>query len=89
MTASDPGGTTEFELTVEGGLGPVLRCALRPSSVAASRRCTTIRAVSDDVAALVALLDSYGLRIEGVWVVPGSRGPSGSDPASKQGDGPW
>jgi hypothetical protein len=63
----------EFELTIAGGLGPVLRRALRPSRVADSHTTTTICAVSDaDVVDLVAFLDAHGLRIEGVWVAPRS-----------------
>lgn len=70
MTLQGEGGPAEYELTIEGGLGPVLRWALRPNSVVESHRSTTIRAVcEEDVAELVALLDSRGLRIEGVWVV--------------------
>ena len=75
MTPQDAGGPAEYELTIEGGLGPVLRWALRPSSVVESHRSTTIRAVcQEDVAELVAQLDSCGLRIEGVWALPRTPG---------------
>ena len=71
-------GGADFELTVHGRLGPVLRGALRPSSVVETRTCTTIRAVSStDLPELVRLLDSYGLRIEGVWRVPRDRSGAG------------
>jgi hypothetical protein len=59
-----------FELTVEGALGPVLRCALRPGRVEESHTCTTIRTVGvQNVPGLVELLDSIGLLIDGVWLV--------------------
>jgi hypothetical protein len=64
-------GAVDFELTVEGRLGPVLRWGLRPHTVVAAHTCTTIRAVSStDLTGMVALLNSRGLRIESVWLLP-------------------
>lgn len=68
MSKGAPQGGGVFELTVEGALGPVLRCALRPSTVEESHTCTTVRTAGDcDLTGLVELLDSNGLVIEEVW----------------------
>jgi hypothetical protein len=62
-----PGGGI-FELTVQGTLGPVLRCATRPGqSVDEPHTCTSFRATAPDVVQLVRTLDSHGLVIESVW----------------------
>ncbi|HEX6149830.1 hypothetical protein [Nocardioides sp.] len=74
MTRHDHGAATQFELTIAGRLGPVLRWALRPSTVVDSHTCTTICTETEsDLAELVALLDSHGLQIEGIWVADRSR----------------
>jgi hypothetical protein len=71
VSTREPDGGGVFELTVEGALGPVMRSVLRASSVHESHACTTIRTAADcDLTGLVELLDSQGLVIEGVWVVP-------------------
>lgn len=71
MTSRDPTDAPQFELTIAGGLGPALRRALRPGAVVASHTCTILRTRSTkDLAELVELLNSRGLRIEGVWVGP-------------------
>ncbi|QBR91479.1 hypothetical protein [Nocardioides euryhalodurans] len=78
MSRAPERGGADFELTVHGRLGPVLRRALHPSSVVETRTCTTIRSVSSaDLPDLVRLLDSHGLRIEGVWRVPRGRPGAG------------
>lgn len=67
MTTDD----AEYELTIDNGLGPVLRAALGPELVARTRTCTTFVAESSaDVDALVGRLDALGLRIESVVVAP-------------------
>lgn len=80
MTPPEPTDAPQFELTIAGRLGPVLRWALRPGSVVGSHTCTILRMKSaKDLPELVELLDSRGLRIEGVWVGP----PAGGDPADR------
>jgi hypothetical protein len=80
MTSHEPTDVPQFELTIAGRLGPALRRALRPGAVVASHTCTIVRTRSTkDLAELVALLNSRGLRIEGVWVGP----PAGDDPADR------
>ena len=77
MKRGDPPGGADYELTIEGGLGPVLRWALRPNQVVESHTCTTIRAASGtDLIGLVEMLDRTGLRIESVWLLPSSGGSS-------------
>lgn len=67
MTTSDE---PEFEVTVGGGIGPVLRHALGPDLEAQTHRCTTLLAeTAEDVATLVAQLQAYGLRVESVFIV--------------------
>ncbi len=80
MTSHESTDAPQFELTIAGGLGPALRCALKPGAVVASHTCTIVRTRSvKDLAELVELLNSHGLRIEGVWVGP----PPGDDPADR------
>ncbi len=79
MTPHEQTDSPQFELAIEGRLGPVLRWALRPGSVVSSHTCTILRARSGrELAELVELLDSRGLRIEGVWV-----GPPAGDPTDR------
>lgn len=60
----------EYELTIAGELGSVLRWALRPGQVIATHACTTFVAVSGaDVATLVARLEAPGLRLESVYIL--------------------
>ncbi|SKB10241.1 hypothetical protein [Aeromicrobium choanae] len=62
--------TTEYELTIDGGLGPVLRNALGPDLEARTGTYTTLRAEStSDLASLLAALHARGLRIESVFIV--------------------
>jgi hypothetical protein len=69
MTTHDPAAAA-FEVTVSGGVGPVLRRALRPGRVVESHVCTVVRAVgAADLASVVALVDSLGLRLEVLLVV--------------------
>jgi hypothetical protein len=71
-SAEGEGGV--YEVTVDGALGPVLRRALRLDCVEGAVECTVLRATAgDDLPGLVALLESHGLVIEGVWLVPAAR----------------
>jgi hypothetical protein len=82
-TEESGSGGGSFELTVEGALGPVLRCALGASIVGESQVCATLRGTgTPDLMALVDLLDANGLLIEDVWVLPVSPGCS-SRPARR------
>jgi hypothetical protein len=70
MSETEPDAEVVFELTVEGELGPVLRCALQPRA-AERRPCTIFRATADassGVADLVAMLDAEGLTVESIRV---------------------
>jgi len=63
--------SAEYELTIDNGLGPVLRAVLGPELVARTRTCTTFVAESSgDVDALVGRLPAWGRRIESVVVDP-------------------
>ncbi len=76
MNRRDQPEGVDYELTIEGGLGPVLRWALRPNQVIESHTCTTVRAASEtDLIGLVEVLDRTGLRVESVWLLP-SQGES-------------
>lgn len=60
-----------YEITVVGGLGPVLRAALQPLVATTSGHCTTLRTVlrhRGDVADLLAVLDAKGLEVTHVAV---------------------
>ncbi|WP_286928746.1 MULTISPECIES: hypothetical protein [Aeromicrobium] len=60
----------EFELTIDGGLGPVLQNALGPECETRTRTYTTLLAESTtDLGTLMAALHEHGLRIESVFVV--------------------
>ena len=70
MSEAGPDAEVMFELTVEGELGPVLRCALQPG-VAERQPCTIFRATADagsGVADLVRMLDAQGLTVESIRV---------------------
>ncbi|WP_107771448.1 hypothetical protein [Nocardioides sediminis] len=69
MSARPVGAGGVYEVTVEGALGPVLRRALRLECSAGAVACTTLWAAADDLPGLVALLESHGLVIEGVWLI--------------------
>lgn len=60
-----------FEVTVEGRLGPVFRAALRPCHVAESTVCTILVTTGEphqDIADLVRLLETRGVRVQDVIV---------------------
>lgn len=60
----------EYELTIDGRLGPVLLHALGPGLETRTGSFTTLRAESaSDLASLLAALHAHGLRIESVFVV--------------------
>jgi len=64
------GTSTEYELTINGGLGPVLQTALGPEVEVRTRPCTTFVArTAADVVLLVDRLHALGLRIDSVVVV--------------------
>lgn len=70
MSATPDGAGGVYEVTVEGVLGPVLGRALRLERVEVPVACTTLRTTArDDLPDLVALLESHGLVIEGVWLL--------------------
>ncbi|MER6940514.1 hypothetical protein ABTX24_02575 [Nocardioides sp. NPDC127514] len=65
-----PDAEVVFELTVEGELGPVLRCALQPDAVE-QQPCTVFRATAGaglGMADLVGMLDAEGLKVESIRV---------------------
>ncbi|SDK56185.1 hypothetical protein SAMN05428985_104509 [Nocardioides sp. YR527] len=70
MSEAGPDAEVVFELTVEGELGPVLRCALQPDAVE-RQPSTTFRATAGaglGVADLVGMLDAEGLTVESIRV---------------------
>ena len=72
----EAGGT--YELTVAGGLGPVLRAAFATKSIA-TVETTTLRlevAEDRDLVDVIAMLDTNGVRIQGVYRL----GPGDLDP---------
>lgn len=67
---SRPGSALVYELTIAGGIGPIVRNALRPQVAEPPRLFTILRtgALSDrDVVDLVLLLHSRGLDIECIF----------------------
>jgi hypothetical protein len=63
-------GAAVFEMSVDGPLGPLLRCALKPRVVVRSGPCTVLRAASPaDLVELVELLISADLAIDSVRAV--------------------
>lgn len=74
MSEPTSGGPAVYELTVAGALGPVLRAALQPHDTCKTEACTVMRAGAADhrdIVDLVRLLDSKGLRVEGVSRIAG------------------
>jgi hypothetical protein len=70
MSEAGPDAEVVFELTVEGELGPVLRCALQPD-VVERQSCTVFRATAGaglGLADLVGMLDAEGLTVESIRV---------------------
>lgn len=64
------GATVEFELTIDGALGPVLKNALGPDLVARTRTYTTlVLETAVDLGTLVTLLHARGLHVESVFTV--------------------
>jgi hypothetical protein len=56
-----------YELTLAGGVGPVLRKALRPFGTPHAHACTVVRAQPPpgvDLVDLLAALDAHGLQVE-------------------------
>jgi hypothetical protein len=67
MDVPERPGLGVFEMSVEGPLGPLLRCALKPRVVVHSGRCTVLRVASPaDLVELVELLISADLAIDSV-----------------------
>ena len=60
-----------YELTIKGGMGPVIRSALTPSGVSRSDICTIVRvgASGRDLADLLLLIQEKGLTVEGVFAI--------------------
>lgn len=58
-----------YELTLAGGVGPVLRKALRPFGTPHAHVCTVVRAEPPpgvDLVDLMAELDAHGLQVEAI-----------------------
>lgn len=62
---------TVYELTIKGGMGPVIRSALTPPAVSRSDVCTILRvgASGRDLADLLLLIQEKGLTVEGVFAI--------------------
>jgi hypothetical protein len=72
MTAHEASRAVGYELTISGGLGPVLQDVLRPWSVTSTEHHTIVRTiVSDerDLVDLVLALESVKLQIADVAVL--------------------
>ena len=64
-------GHARYELTVDGHIGPVLRCALKPPGGDAAHVCVVVRAAgADSLVALMQVLDAHGLDVRHVARVP-------------------
>jgi hypothetical protein len=58
-----------YELTLAGGVGPVLRKVFRPFGTSRAHVCTVVRAMPPpevDLVDLVAELDAHGLQVEAI-----------------------
>ena len=73
MSEQDPQGSPAvYELTIKGGLGPVLRSALTPGGVSRSEVCTILRASEAsgrDLVDLLLLIQEKGLTVEDVFAI--------------------
>jgi hypothetical protein len=60
-----------YELTIRGGMGPVIRSALTPHGVSRSEVCTILRAGASgrDLVDLLLLIEEKGLTVEGVFAI--------------------
>ena len=69
---SEPSSTpARYELTVDGRIGPVLRCALRSHGGDAAHVCLVLRASGpEDLAGLMQVLDAHGLEVNNVSRLP-------------------
>jgi hypothetical protein len=66
-----------YELTVDGRIGPVLRCALRSYGGHAAQVCLVVRAAGPhDLVGLMQVLDAHGLEVNNVSRLP-TRTPDG------------
>lgn len=75
-TPAEPGSDT-YELTIAGGLGPVLRAALQPVNAApAAFRTVLTTTCSVDLVDLIWVLTAHGLQVDDVRVLrSGTVGP--------------
>jgi hypothetical protein len=75
---SDPSGIpAHYELTVDGRIGPVLRCALRSQGGGSAHVCLVVRASGpDDLVGLMQVLEAHGLEVNNVSRLP-TRAPDG------------
>jgi hypothetical protein len=68
MTHPPPSASGEvYELTLAGGLGPVLRTAFRPWSTSVAHVCTVVRTEAPpdvDLVDLMTNLNAQGLEVE-------------------------
>jgi hypothetical protein len=73
MPQEPPGGSERYELTVDGRIGPVLRCALQTPGGDAAHVCVVVRAGgAHGLVALMQVLDAHGLEVRHVSLVPTS-----------------
>ena len=71
------GTPARYELTVDGRIGPVLRCALRSHGGDAAHVCVVVRAAGpEDLVGLMRVLDAHGLEVQHVSRLP-TRAPDG------------
>jgi hypothetical protein len=72
VKTQEPSGVpARYELTVDGRIGPVLRCALQAPGGDAAHVCVVVRAAgADGLVALMQVLDAHGLKVRHVSRVP-------------------
>jgi hypothetical protein len=71
MRQEPSGAPARYELTVDGRIGPVLRCALQPPGGDAAHVCVVVRAAgADGLVALMQVLDAHGIEVRHVSRVP-------------------
>ncbi len=69
--SESPNTPARYELTVDGRIGPVLRCALRSHGGDAAQVCLVVRAAGpDDLVGLMQVLDAHGLQVNNVSRLP-------------------
>jgi hypothetical protein len=70
-TAKSSGAPARYELTVNGRIGPVLRCALQPPGGDPAQVCVMVQATGPDgLVELLQALAAHGLEVRHVACVP-------------------